>query len=658
MLRLKNALPLVPPPGLPLLGMLAALAITHGGVIQRSAVAQPPVAPAYNEIPLDPELADPNSKTYKELNLLKNRVLGGSAPFEENRAQFERWYAKYFFPSFTKLDKLGELSANRVELMGQLATARSAPARDSLLNLTFQWMKGLVTTTKFNLHPATRYTAMLVIGDLNQVERSTQQKVPDPLPAALDLMVAEFENPKQSDLIRYGALLGILRHAKCNIARPADRKIPAATRNSILRDMMALVQAKDPPAGRARDGHVAMQRRAIEILAALPAVGPVPQVNQALTAILHDPTAELSLRCTAADALRYVETAGQQKPDLDATDVSLKLGALAVHACRQELDRLTKEQEKERAKRASGGMFAGSMPGGYGGEESGESAGESGEAGYGGPGGKFSGMGMGMGMGMPGMSMPSGAMPGMGYSGDSDAGMSAEMSGMGYPSGEMPGMGYAGGEMAGMGYGAMGPGMGGMMGNAPKDPKLELFRRRIKVPLACVQGGLSGMTKLATADPVKTQVADVNAKFDAVLKATDPEEPDKDKPATTPRVRKPPLDTMVDAIKEALVPLEQLTKSVAPPPAAETPPVSDEPGSDEPADAPAAPPAAAGTPPDAAAPAAPAGTAPAPPAAPAATEPAPAAPAPAEPATPTPPAAAPSAPAPSNPPPSGTPAKP
>ena len=180
-----------------------------------------------------------------------------------------------------------------------------------------------------------------------------------------------------------------------------------------------------------------------------------------------------------------------------------------------------------------------------------------------------------------------------------------------------------------------------MMGKPPKDPKLELFRRRIKAPLASVQGGLSGMTKLATADPVKTKVADVSAKFDAVLKATDPPEPKEKEIETTPRVRKPPFDTMVDAIKEALLPLEELTKSVAPPPPAETPPVSDEPGSDTPAGVPAVPPAAPGTPPAAAG------------QPPARTSSVPRSSAGRAPAPPTPPAAAPSAPAPSNPPPAG-----
>ena len=137
MLRLKNALPLVPRQGLPVLGFLAALAITQCGVVQRSAVAQTAAPPTYNEIPVDPELADSNSKANKELQMLTKRVLSGGAPFEENKAPFERWYAKFFFPSFTKVDQLRELPAKRLELMNQFATVRSAPARESLLNLTF-----------------------------------------------------------------------------------------------------------------------------------------------------------------------------------------------------------------------------------------------------------------------------------------------------------------------------------------------------------------------------------------------------------------------------------------------------------------------------------------------------------------------------------------
>ena len=66
--------------------------------------------------------------------------------------------------------------------------------------------------------------------------------------------------------------------------------------------MMTLIEAKDPPANRDAKIHAWMQRRAIETVAALGAVGPRPEVNKAIERIMLDPNADILLRCTAASA--------------------------------------------------------------------------------------------------------------------------------------------------------------------------------------------------------------------------------------------------------------------------------------------------------------------------------------------------------------------
>jgi hypothetical protein len=158
-------------------------------------------------------------------------------------------------------------------------------------------------------------------------------------------------------------------------------------------------------------------------------------------------------------------------------------------------------------------------------------------------------------------------------------------------------------EMMGM-YGMGGSGMPGLA--AKKDPELDRHRRRVKSRLLSVQKGLSGLEQLATADPDKTKVAEVVAKVDDVMTATDPTE------------EEPTLEALKEQLRTAVAPLEALTRALTPPPS-EAPAVSDEPVPDTPVAAP--------TVPETVAPAVPEP-------APAPTEPAPAPSAPAEPAPP------------------------
>ena len=604
----------------------------------RSALAQAPAAPsAYQELPTDPELAGEN-KAWKDLYQLKQRVITGTSPFEENRAQIEKWYKNLLY-SFTKLDELQKLAQKRDDIRKELKAAKTPALRTMIIDLTYTNMKGIVTSTRYNFHPSSRINALMMIGELNQTEQTVQQRTADPLPKALDeVLLPEFKKPNQTDAMRVAAQLGILRHAQLDWARQEAQRIPAATRSDIVKEMLALVQAK-APAGRDVKVHAWMQARALEIIAALGAVGPNNEVNQAIEAIVMNPTADTYLRCLAARCYEHVNVTGPQKPTLDPVDVSMKLGALTAQVMRIEIERINKLVEKDSAP-AAGGMMAGGEGMMSGGMMSG---------------GMMSG-------GMPPM-MPGGMMSGGMMPGAAAGAEGAESGSMGgYPGGMMMG-GYSG---SGMMSAAAGPG----------DAKIDLYRRRLKADLDAIRRGILGMAKMAPADPAKKTVADLSKKIGEVLTATDP--PDDKKagtPASTPGGMPsgygpmgggmmPPglasggmtgiggkkvftVKQMTDAIEKALIPLEEVTKGVNMP----APPTV----SSEPAPEPAATPAPGAAPP--AAPAAPAGTppaapAPTPPAAPAATPPAatpapaPAAPAATPPAAPATPPAAPAEPKP------------
>ena len=469
----------------------------------------------------------------KAITDLKKQVLAGQIPYAANADKMKYYYEKYLFPGFSQIEQLHKLPEKRQEISEDLRRAINAKdVHDFLLATTQYYMKGFITSSR-NFHPAVRFNAMLVIGDLNADEKGLRngvpQAYPNPLPSALDFMLAEYQKPTQIDAVKLAAMIGILRHAQLDWARVEANKIPAATRQQIGQLMLALVNTKQPPAGRKPDGHVWMQRRGIEILAALGLVGTNDPVNQAISGLVRDHNADLSLRLTAAEALGKIYVKPPAKSTLDPAKESLQLAALLVETCRQELDRIDAWQKKKNP------LFGDPSMGGSG----------------------MAGM---MSGGMPGMM--SGGMPGM-SGGSSDAG---------YEAAAAAGMGMPGTESS----------SGGMMMNTgPKDPVVELFRRQLKYEVECVKRGISGVSRLVVVpNSRKHPFDDLKKDIDAVWTATDPT-------ASS-------LPVLQKSLKDSLKGLETKTAALLPKPKVEAPAEEESDLPDGPAAAPAIPAAATG----------------------------------------------------------------
>jgi hypothetical protein len=161
-----------------------------------------------------------DEKIVRQVSQLKNNVLTGSAGFAENQNSLRSWYANYRFRMFTQPDQFHKLPDMRKEVLDDLRrAARSREARTEVLRTTVEYMSMFArnqtrTGAPLNFHPAVRYNAMLLIGDLNAEEPSPQQRYPDPLPAALTFLVGEYKRPNQTDALKLGAIIGILRHVQ------------------------------------------------------------------------------------------------------------------------------------------------------------------------------------------------------------------------------------------------------------------------------------------------------------------------------------------------------------------------------------------------------------------------------------------------------------
>jgi hypothetical protein len=456
-------------------------------------------------------------------------------------------------------------------------------------------------------HPAVRYNAMLIISSLNDqevVRTGSDKRVPEPMQRALPIILAEFQRPENSDAVKVAALIGLSRHLEWDPHRAAgSNPIPAALRTQIVNELVALVQAKDPPVGRDAEGHIWFRRRAAEALGFACYSKLELPVADAFDQILRDAGEPLALRCTVAAALGRLNYQAPAK--LNTMDTVKELGYLALVACDAELNRLKtmRETETDRAARMSGQARA---PGG------------GGDAAYG-----SGGIG-----GMPDASNVGRGPPGM--------------IGGGGPGGGI-GSGFGGDDTA----------------FAPADPKgyrFEYARRRIRQQLYCVQFALTGgdefdpkRSPTTTTAPAGQEVMPPRG-IHAFAKPGDEKKYVSDvygkvrDLANVCESKAVDLASLDKELRKTMKSLEAITKKLAPPavippagtPAIEAPPVAA-------AAPPAAPPvaaAAAPMPPAAAPPAADTAEPPAaapPPAAgaapPAASEPAPA-PAPAPPAAP------------------------
>ena len=149
---------------------LFILVLLAGGFISGVANAQEN-GEVYKQDRVPRSLLQDRSKRMKLRNDI-NRVLAGRSPVNEN---FDKWYKFFILPRMTRYEPiadtvpnpLGQLSEWRYEFYQDLRiAAKNEVVHGRLNNLVFDYMSEVV---KENYHPAVRYNAMLIIGDLNNV---------------------------------------------------------------------------------------------------------------------------------------------------------------------------------------------------------------------------------------------------------------------------------------------------------------------------------------------------------------------------------------------------------------------------------------------------------------------------------------------------------
>jgi hypothetical protein len=255
-----------------------------------------------------------------------SQILSGQRPLEANSEAFATYF-RQVFAEMTRLESRGDLAKMRLTFYRQMRDTKDPGVLKELNDLT---LKAMTQLCRENYHPATRYNAALILGDLDQELWSRYggaTNAPVPFSEVVPVLVEFLTDDQMIDAVKVAALVGLQRHARYGLA--------ASVRGSVTDAMLALLQTKEPPAGRSPAGHVWMRRQAAEVLAQIGAIGEQNRVFDALVSVVTDAEAPVALRCAAAAAVGQLKYDGDAKVDV-GTVVS-QLGDLAVDILKQEL---------------------------------------------------------------------------------------------------------------------------------------------------------------------------------------------------------------------------------------------------------------------------------------------------------------------------------
>lgn len=181
---------------------------------------------------------------------------------------------------------------------------------------------------KRDFHPAVKYNAMLIVGNLNDTQRKGRRpavpmrRVFEPL-----LDVAEQSNRKWPDYLRVAALIGVKRHSQLT-------QLTAPGKDRIAGSMWKIL-GEPRPADRSADGDVWIRRLAVEVFGILETAGKENSVTNKLSELVAEEAAGLSLRTAAANAMGKIQM--DVAPDGGTKAVATNLGNLAVALCHREL---------------------------------------------------------------------------------------------------------------------------------------------------------------------------------------------------------------------------------------------------------------------------------------------------------------------------------
>jgi hypothetical protein len=305
----------------------------------------------------------------KSLQTVFFAALRNPAGLGASQEDVDKFLKQYYFPLMTSTsdEALGNLSKGREDLFKYITQAASPSTQQYLIDLTLNVARVLA---RGNYHPASRYNAVLMLGELDQ-QLGTATAPPVPHAKAtqdlLELVEEEqFNKIPVPESVKLGALLGLERHARYGINPQLNERITKA--------MLAVIASKTPEDVET-EVHDWVRSAAAQVLANQYAKGPTKEVQAALTGLIADAKTGLDDRCEVAGVLWKITYA--PGADIDGNAATDALAQLTLDVVTNAAN-LARDYQKEALSRGNfdtmrsggygGGGGRGRRGGGYGGE--------------------------------------------------------------------------------------------------------------------------------------------------------------------------------------------------------------------------------------------------------------------------------------------------
>jgi hypothetical protein len=211
------------------------------------------------------------------------------------------------------------------------------PAHDYLNQKTLQYAKLVISDKSGRFPVASKYMAMLIIGDLMESDVPGSIK---PYGDALAVLIAtlSIDPAAENAYLKPAALAAIVRLAGEPGALPAS-EVP-----KISDALLKILKQTDAPPGMSGSAHTYLRRSAAAGLAALGNPGPNNEILKEFEAIVADPNARMTFRCETAQYIGQLKLTPDKKVDYKA--LANLIGTMTVGLMDQELDRAAEANER------------------------------------------------------------------------------------------------------------------------------------------------------------------------------------------------------------------------------------------------------------------------------------------------------------------------
>jgi hypothetical protein len=246
-----------------------------------------------------------NYKSWEVDNALSSKrdeimtaIKQGNAP-AANRAEWNAFFDKFYFARWTAEGNTGFVQTYSRDLIARDLKSATGNARTFLLAKSLESLMKM--TNDKTLNPTARYNAVLAVGQLTTKDGAGAEP-PVFYEDALKQLITLYDNESTAEYIRFGALIGIVRHAQAGISNEEfkNNKVPAI--------FIKTIESRNPVADRDADEQMKLdwfRTRAFDGLAALKITdqNTIQNVLTVVKNVIRSETESFEMRCRAARLL-------------------------------------------------------------------------------------------------------------------------------------------------------------------------------------------------------------------------------------------------------------------------------------------------------------------------------------------------------------------